>query len=264
MLLVISFHFMNVIDPLRKSLRQMLPERADREVDRIGTQINAMLGQYLRGIVLISILVSLGATVLLTVVSLFFGTKYSLILGLITSVTYLIPYIGPIISVLSAGFFGYVTAAQTPWIACGVSILAVLIVNQLFDTFFTPRIVGQRVGLHPLVMLFAVFTGVALLGIPGMIIATPVAASIKIVLARWLPIKQIDFTAPSPNRRLDIDVGASLDLLSRNVARIRHDVETALRHEGRQVSAGEAPAPDPEQETLPLEKTEQTPDQQDG
>ncbi|MCE5237246.1 AI-2E family transporter [bacterium] len=238
LLLVISFHFMNLIDPLRESIRKMLPASADGEVDRLGTQINAMLGQYLRGIVLVSILTGITVTLVLSTVSIFFGTKYALILGLVSGITYMIPYVGPTVSCVSAGFFGYVTAAQSPWWACGVSIAGMLAINQVFDTFVTPRIVGQRVGLHPLVMLFSVFIGVALLGIPGMIIATPVAASMKIVLARWLPIKQVNFTAPCGKRRLDIDVAASLNLLAMNVARIRRDVETVLRHEAHESPGG--------------------------
>lgn len=238
LLLVISFHCMNLIDPLRESIRKMLPASADGEMDRLGAQINAMLGQYLRGIVLVSILTGITVTVVLSTVSIFFGTKYALILGLVSGVTYMIPYVGPTVSCVSAGFFGYVTAAQSPWWACGVSIAAMLAINQVFDTFVTPRIVGQRVGLHPLVILFSVFIGVTLLGVPGMIIATPVAASVKIVLARWLPIKQVDFTAPCGKRRLDIDLVASLSLLAMNVARLRRDVETVLRHETHEAPGG--------------------------
>ncbi len=237
LLLVISFHFMNIIDPLRQSIRKLLPECADNEMGRLETQINAMLGQYLRGIVIISVLYAIAAILALSAISLFYGTKYALILGLVSGLTSMVPYVGPVISCASAGFFGYVTAAQSPWLACAISVLAMLVVNQIFDTFMTPRIVGQRVGLHPLVILFAVFAGVSLLGIPGMIIATPVAASIKIVLARWLPIKQVDFTAPRSRRRLDIDMAATLRLLNDNVARIRRDVETVLKHEAREDAA---------------------------
>ncbi|MHB8995816.1 MAG: AI-2E family transporter [Armatimonadota bacterium] len=246
-LLIISFHFMNIIDPLRQSIRKMLPERTDCEVNRLGGQINAMLAQYLRGIVIISVLVGISATIALYIVSIFFGTKYALILGVITGVTYMIPYLGPLLSALSAGFFGYVTAAQSPWLACGVSVAAMYAVNQVYDMALTPRIVGQRVGLHPLVMLLSVFLGVSLLGIPGMIIATPLAASIKIVLARWLPIKEMDFTAPCPKRRLDIDMPASVNLLAQTIVRVGRDLERSMHAQ----QAAEQPEG---QEQLPLDE----------
>jgi predicted PurR-regulated permease PerM len=243
LLLVISFHFMNIIDPLRESLRKMLPESADSEVGRLETQINAMLGQYLRGVVIVSVLAGAVVAVSLSVVSIFFGTKYALVLGLVSGITYMVPYLGPVASCISAGFFGYVTAAHSPWFASGISIAAMLTINQVFDTLLTPRIVGQRIGLHPLVVMFAMFVGVSLLGIPGMIIATPLAASIKIVLARWLPIKEVDFTAPPRQRRLDIDMAASLQLVAANVSRIRRDVGTMLKHEAREAEATEPEAP---------------------
>lgn len=240
LLLLISFHFMNIIDPLRQSVREMLPESADTEINRVGSQINAMLGQYLRGIVLVSLLVGVAATAVLWVISLFFGTKYALIIGVVTGATYVIPYVGPLISAGSAGFFGYVTAGSSPWVACGASIVGMYAVNQVFDAVLQPRIVGQRVGLHPLVILFAVFVGVSLLGIPGMIIATPLAASIKIVLARWLPIREMDFTAPSPKRRLDIDMAASLNMLGRAMVRLGRDLERSVRQQGATAGATEA------------------------
>lgn len=246
-LLIISFHFMNVIDPLRQSFHKMLPDRADCEVDRIGTQINAMLAQYLRGIVIISVLVGIAATLTLYIVSMFYGTKYALILGVITGITYMIPYLGPLISAVTAGFFGYVTATHDPWLACAFSVVAMYTVNQVFDMALTPRIVGQRVGLHPLVILFAVFVGVALMGIPGMIIATPLAACLKIILARWLPIKEIDFTAPCPKRRLDLDMPASLNLVAGAIVRLGRDLERTMRSQ----QAVEQPEG---QEQLPLDE----------
>lgn len=257
-LLLISFHFMNIIDPLRESIRKMLPEHADCEMNRLGTQINAMLAQYLRGVVIVSLCVAVSATVCLTVVHFVFGTKYALIIGIITGLTYMIPYIGPLISALTAGFFGYVTAASSPWVACGVSMGAMYGVNQLFDAILTPRIVGQRVGLHPLVILFSVFVGVSLMGIVGMIIATPVAACLKIILARWLPIKEMDFTAPCPKRRLEIDMVASIGLLTRSITRLSHDLERTVGiYHSEPPPEGQRPLPG--QETLPLENPPSAP-----
>jgi predicted PurR-regulated permease PerM len=261
LLLIISFHFMNIIDPLRKSIKEMLPERTDCEMDRIGTQINAMLGQYLRGIVIVGLLVAASATIALYIVGMFFGTKYALILGVITGLTYMIPYLGPLISAVSAGFFGYVTAAQSPWLACGISVAAMYGVNQVFDVALTPRIVGQRVGLHPLVILFGVFVGVSLLGIPGMIIATPLAACIKIILARWLPIKEMDFTAPCLKRRLDIDMPASMNLLASSIMRLGRDIEKTMRQQQTEPPEGQEQLP-LDEVTKPEPKPEHEPERQ--
>lgn len=253
-LLIISFHFMNVIDPLRKSIKAMLPPSADREMEQVGTQINRMLGQYLRGIILVSVMAGISATLLLGIVSFLFHTKYALIIGIITGVTYVIPYLGPLISALSAGFFGYVTSSGvSPWIPCLVSIGAMYAVNQVFDNAVTPRVVGQRVGLHPLVVLFAAMAGFSLFGITGMIVATPAAASIKILMARWLPIKGLDFETPCAQRKLEIDLPASISLVGRSIAKLGRDIEGVLRQ-------SDAVEPPPVQQKLPQEKAEEAKD----
>jgi predicted PurR-regulated permease PerM len=232
LLILISFQFMMAIDSLRRTIGNMLPEHADGEVDQLSRQINAMLVQYLRGIIVVSVLVGVTAAIVLWVLSLFFDTKYALMLGIVTGVTYMVPYLGPLVSALGACFFGYVTAASgSPWLSATLALVAMLAINQAYDSIITPRIVGQRVGLHPLVVLFSALMGFSLLGVWGVIIATPVAASLKIFLARWLPIKSIDFTAPSPHRKLEIDLPASIELVGKRVVKMGHDIGTALHHD---------------------------------
>jgi len=241
LLILISFHFMMVIDPLRRTVRAYLPQQADAEVGSLTKQINAMLAQYLRGIIIVSVMVGITATVALWVLSLLFGTKYALILGVVTGVTYMVPYVGPVLSAVGAGFFGYVTAESgSPWLSGLIALLAMVGLNQIYDNVIAPRIVGQRVGLHPLLVLFSIMIGLSLLGIWGVILAMPVAASIKIILARWLPIKTIDFTAPSPRRKLEIDLPASIALVGHRVSQIGHGLKTKLHHEkAAEVEAGE-------------------------
>jgi predicted PurR-regulated permease PerM len=221
-LIIITLHFSLIIDPFRKNLRALLPEEAEGEVDRVSTAINRMLGQYLRGVVLASTLVGILATLVLTVLGMVFGTKYGLVLGIVTGVTYMVPYVGPAISALGAAFFGYVTCqAGTPWVSSLVAMGCMIGVNQLFDAILTPILVGRKVGLHPLVLMLAAFMGFSLLGVPGMIIATPVAASIKIILARWLPTQAPEPGAEGP-RSLDLDLHATFRMLGQGLRTVTH------------------------------------------
>lgn len=242
--LLISFHFMLVIDSFRHGLREMLPRSADAEVDRVSQEINRMLAQYLRGIVLISVIVAIAATGVLTTIGLFYGTKYALIVGLVTGVTYMVPYIGPIASAVTAGFVGYVTAGHSPWAAAALSVVAMAVINQVFDNLLTPRIVGRKVGLHPLVVLFATMTGFSLFGIWGMIVATPVAASVKILLARWLPVQGPDVTVKAPDARLDLDLAGGLRMLGARISRLREDLEKAFSAPDTATGSDEAPEPE--------------------
>lgn len=240
LLALITFHFLMIIDPFRRALREMLPPSTDAEVQRVSTQINEMLGQYLRGVAVVSILMAIVASLLLSLLGMFFGTKYALVLGLVTGLTYIIPYVGPLLSAVGAGFFGYVTASQgAPLVSGLAAVLAMMALNQVFDMLVAPRIVGRRVGLHPLVVLLAMMLGLSLLGVVGMLISTPVAASIKILLARWLPVvEQTEEGTPT----LDLDMWAAMQMAGRRILKVQRDLGRAVT--GAVNASGEHPAPD--------------------
>lgn len=232
---VLTFHFMMVIDAMRHVLVESMPRRHGESIEHINTQINAMLGQFVRGEAIVCVLVGISATVLLTIVRLIWGTNYGLIVGCITGVTYAVPYVGPAVSASLAGFFGYVTATHDPLVACLVSVGAMILVNQSFDVVITPKIVGGKVGLHPLIIMFSVFAGLKLLGVVGMVIATPLAASIKIVLLRWLPIKGLEEGEALPKHApLAIDVAKSLTQGMHWARDLGHRIEQAITHESNQ------------------------------
>ncbi len=229
---VITFHFMMVIDAIRKVVVESMPEKQGESLEHISVQINAMLGQYVRGEAIACVLVAIVATMLLTIVKLIWGTNYGLIVGVVTGVTYVIPYVGPAVSVTLAGFFGYVTATHDPLVACLVSAGAMVLTNQLFDVILTPKIVGGRIGLHPLMIMFAVFAGLKLMGVPGMVIATPIAASIKIALMRWLPIKGLEEGEPLPKHKpLHIDIARSITQARSWARTMGHRLEHAINGE---------------------------------
>jgi len=201
---LVAFHFMMIIDPLRESAKGLfLSESQGQDVDETVTRVNRMLGAYVRGMVGVSIAVAIVTTLGLWGVSLGFGTRYSLILGLLAGVTYAVPWVGQIVSAGAAGFFALVTADHHAAIAAIVAVIVVVVVNQIFDNAVMPRIVGESVGLHPLVVLFAIMAGYTLWGLVGMIVAVPVAAIIRIGLRRWIPILPEDENKTTGLPRLD-------------------------------------------------------------
>lgn len=211
---IVSFHFMNVIGPLRKDIGRALGREARSEAGGIEQRISAMIRQYLLGMLLVSVALGVAAAGVLYVLSLIFETKYALIIGVVTGATYVIPYVGPFLSAASAGLAGYLTCGSgSPLAASAVSLLAMCAINQVFDSVVMPRVVGKRVDLHPLAVLFALMMGLAMLGIPGMVIATPIAATMKILLGRSLPLKASDPTKRRRQLGMDIDVAASIIII---------------------------------------------------
>lgn len=186
---IISFYLMLELKPIGRRFYAIIPEARRQEAIAVSSEISAMLGGYLRGIAIVSVSIGIASALLLYVLHFTFGMEYALLLGIVTGLLYPIPYIGATLSALLAGVVGYATAS-TNSLLCGLLAAGLMIAcNQVFDNILTPRIVGRRVGLHPLAVLFALMAGYALWGIIGMILAVPVTGSLKIIL--WHAVPQL-------------------------------------------------------------------------
>jgi hypothetical protein len=140
---------------------------------------------------------------------------------------YLVPWLGASLTNLTAVIICYVTAAHDPVLAAVCALVAMSSINFLCDNIITPRIVGREVGLHPLVIIFALLAGFQLLGIVGMIVATPMAASIKIILSRWLPLQKVEVRKGKPEP-LAIDIHGALHMALSGVGAVARKMEGAV------------------------------------
>ena len=210
--LIVAVWFMLVMHPFRERFEALFSEGEATQLRSMDRQISTMLGQYLRGMAITCFLIALTNAVLLTVVGQVLGTSYGLLIAAVAGLAYLVPYLGMLTAVVLAGLLSYLTAAHDPWIAAALSVGVVLVVNQVFDSLVMPRIVGRKVGLHPLAIILAMLAGAALFGIWGMVLATPIAAAIKIMLAHWVPViappAVEEGPAPARPAPLALDLGA--------------------------------------------------------
>ncbi|PIY42947.1 MAG: hypothetical protein COZ06_23975 [Armatimonadetes bacterium CG_4_10_14_3_um_filter_66_18] len=203
---LITYYFMQEIDPLRARIRRLLPADYAAEIVKISGEINQMLGRYIRGQATVCLLVGASTTAVLLIQTAAFGMRYALLCGLLAGATSVVPFLGASISASVAGLIGYVTTGNS-WLCAGLALGSVVGVNQLFDNVITPRIVGKSIGLHPLTVMFALMAGGALSGILGMIIAVPAAASLKALLVHVFPQLQEGRLTEKPERNTR-DTGA--------------------------------------------------------
>lgn len=140
--------------------------------------INFTFSKYIRGQLIEAFIVGVFSTIALMIV----GIDYAIIIGIIAGITNLIPYVGPLIgtilAVLMALFSGNI------WQAVG-ALIAMQIVQQIDGNILAPKIVGDIVGLHPALIIIAILVGGSTYGLLGMLIAVPIAASIKTLLSDW-------------------------------------------------------------------------------
>lgn len=207
LLLIISFQFMLLSDAVRQTARRFVPSEHTVEVDEVGSQIDSMVGQYLRGVIVLFFANGIGAAGIMYILGLFYGNQYALVVGLLTGLTNMVPYVGPVVSAGSAGLLTYVTAASSPVASTVLAVVLMLLMSQYFSIIVQPRLIGRRINLDPLVVLFAMFAGYQLFGLLGVIIGVPIAGCVKIVLAKWLPVIGPPPSVRAPNQPLLLDLG---------------------------------------------------------
>lgn len=180
--LISVFYLLLDLDKVGPALVNFLPRRWRREIIPLLMDMERVLGNYIRGQMLLIIIMSVVSWIVLTVLQ----VRFSLLLALVTGVVEIFPVIGPwtaggiAVSVAltqSTSLFGGSSAALAAVIAASYFIL-----RQAEDILIIPNVVGKIMELHPLVVLFALLSGGYLAGILGVLIAVPVAAVIKL----WL------------------------------------------------------------------------------
>ena len=138
-------------------------------------------GQWVRGQLILGFAVGfftfVGLMVLSYTVDPIFG-RYALLLSIIAGVLELVPIIGPIIAAIPA----VLLAATVGPVAIGAALLLYLLVQQVENNFFVPKIQGDAIQLHPAAVIFAIIIGGALAGLLGAIFALPVTAAFRDVV----------------------------------------------------------------------------------
>jgi predicted PurR-regulated permease PerM len=143
---------------------------------RLGPQVQRGLIRYVRGQATVSLLIGASSGIGVEILSLTGvwpdGSSYALILGLWAMATEVIPYVGPILGAIPALVLA---AIHSPYTALWVG-LFYLAVHQLEGHVIVPRVMGQALGAHPLLVIFALIAGAELYGIVGALLALPMLA----------------------------------------------------------------------------------------
>ncbi len=205
--LIISFQFMLLKGQVDEGLQRLIPREHSEEVSDVRTQISSMLGNYIRGLVAVSLLEGVSVGLVMLLVGLIFGSKYALTVAVLAVFSPLVPYVGLAVVVATAGFLTYMTAQHSPLAGALVAVVLVWGVDQVFDLLVKPNLVGRRIHLHPITAMFSVFAGYSLFGFAGLLAGMPLAASVKIILAKWIPVVGADPGVRAPKEPLVLDVG---------------------------------------------------------
>lgn len=183
----ITYYALQIVDPLRERIRWWVPEQYRQAAGELIRQTGQLVGRYIRGYLLLCLLVGLTDTIFLYACRSFFGIDYILTVGILAGAAYAIPYFGMVLVTMVGGVVAWTTAVHNPTAATLVTVLGLSGVNQFYDWVVLPRVVGQAVRLHPLTVIFAVMSGGAAFGLIGMLLAVPFAGAVKLVLVHLFP-----------------------------------------------------------------------------
>ncbi|HUT55428.1 MAG TPA: AI-2E family transporter [bacterium] len=177
---VFLFYFLRDWDRLKYDVLEYVPLSHRDYVSSKARQIDEILGAFIRGQLTICVILGVlySAGLMLT------GIDLAVVIGFSAGILFIVPYLGTILGIIAASImallkFGISWQLIGVWAAFGVAQL-------LEGTLITPRVMGDRVGLSPVIVIFALLVGADLLGILGMLIAVPCAAVIKVFVREGL------------------------------------------------------------------------------
>ncbi len=170
----LSYYMLRDKDLIKKKVIALLSPKERPEILRIAGEANRLLRQFVYGYLLVSLILGLLTAIFLYII----GVEYALVLGLIMAVADLIPYFGPFIGAVPAIVIAYGQSGKLALITA----IGMVALQQLEGSVITPKVMGERIGLHPLVTIFAVLVGGYLFGIIGTVLAVPVTAILILVI----------------------------------------------------------------------------------
>lgn len=177
---VITFYTLRDWPILLSTVSKIIPRKHHTTIIEQITKIDDILSAYIRGQTQVCLLLSLFYSICLY----FAGLQYSLFIGLFTGLLSFIPYIG-----FAIGFIigNIVSFAQFDSLLTKGIIILIFILGQILEgTIITPKLIGSNVKLHPVWVIFAIFTGGTLFGFAGVLLAIPVAAIVGVIIRFYL------------------------------------------------------------------------------
>jgi predicted PurR-regulated permease PerM len=173
--LVLSFYFMVDGARLADSLIATLPPRAQDDARFLIANTHRAFAGFLRGQVIQALVGGVGTGVLMSALQIDYALLSSVVAGLVL----LIPFIGPVVAVVLPVTIALLTHPE----AAIFLFVALLALQQVIFHLITPRILSRQVGLHPLVVFFAVLTGARLAGVWGAIFGVPIVAVLSTMIS---------------------------------------------------------------------------------
>lgn len=174
---IIAFYFLLDWEKMLQHMRRAVPRPAEPKVVQIAKECNEVLGAFVKGQFLVMLLLGLVYAVGLELI----GLRVGLIIGLIAGLASIIPYLGFAVGIVAAMIATFLQFGMD-WVQISLVILVFMIGQAVEGYILQPFLLGDKIGLSPVAVVFSVLAGAQLLGFMGMLLALPAAAVIVVLL----------------------------------------------------------------------------------
>ncbi len=189
--LLISYFLLSESGSLRGNLIPIDIPGYNADLRRLIDELSKIWNTFLRGQLIISLLVILAYYVLLTIL----GTRLSLVIALMAGLARFVPYFGPIVTWSVTAIVAFLQSGNyfrlQPFQYAVLVVVICIIIDQTFENLVVPRLMGKSLGLHPAGVLVAAIIAANLIGLIGLVLAAPVLATF-VLLARYVGRKMLD------------------------------------------------------------------------
>lgn len=175
---IFAFYFLKDKDKIKEKFKDMIPEARKERLIRLFSNIHNDMTKYIIGKIKMAIFVGFATFIMLLAL----GVEFSFVIGIITCVADIVPYVGPLMGLIPAFVFAFI---DSPIKALWIFILYILI-QWVENNIVGPKILSKETGFHPIVVLFLLILGAALFGFLGMILSVPIALVIKTVYNEYV------------------------------------------------------------------------------
>lgn len=160
------------------SLMMLVPTSQRESIRELVSAMETKVGAYIAGQGILCLVIGLLALVAYTLI----GLPYPLVLALVAGVMEAVPMVGPLLGALPAAVIALsIAPSKLVWV-----IAATIVIQQLENSLLVPRVMRRAVGVNPFVSLLSLFAFSSLLGIPGALMAIPIAAILQLLLDRFV------------------------------------------------------------------------------
>ncbi|MGI6669062.1 MAG: AI-2E family transporter [Acetivibrionales bacterium] len=174
--MVIAFYVIKDGEKFRDFALFLMPRRSRVGLAGTGKEISRVLAGFIQGQLMTALIVGILETIGLMLINM----KYPLVLGMIGGLGNVIPYFGPYIGAIPAVALALtVSPLKAVW-----TIAVFMVVQQIDNNLISTKLIGGKLGLHPVATIFAVLAGGEFFGIPGMLLAVPTLAIIRVIVNR--------------------------------------------------------------------------------